>query len=102
MSDTIGSLIDKLITADLKMWNNQEIYYAIRHMDFPEFHKAYLSSEDDQKAIFECFKKVADLNVQRNQMIDEIDEKIIEIIKSALQGQDLDSGKYIQRKHKTY
>ena len=84
------------------MWNNQEIYYAIRHMDFPEFHKSYLSSEDDQKSIFECFKKVADLNVQRNQMIDEIDEKIIEIINSAVKGEDLDSGKYIQRKHKTY
>jgi len=102
MSDTIGSLIDKLITADLKMWNNQEIYYAIRHMDFHQFKAEYLSSEEKQRAIFECFKKVADLNVQRNQMIDEIDEKIIEIVNSAIAGENLDSGKFIQRKHKTY
>lgn len=102
MADTIGSLIDKLITADLKMWNNQEIYYAIRHMDFDQFKKEYLSNEKDQEAIFNCFKKVADLNVQRNLIIDEIDEKIIDIIKSGLSGKDLDDGNFIQRKHKTY
>ena len=52
MSDTIGSLVDKLITADLKMWNNQEIYYEIRHMDFAEFKQRYLSEEKNQEDIF--------------------------------------------------
>lgn len=47
-------------------------------------------------------KKCCDLNVQRNQLIDEVDEKLIEIIESSLSGEDLDIGKYIQRKHKTY
>jgi hypothetical protein len=102
MSDTIGSLVDKLITADLKMWNNQEIYYEIRHMEFPEFKERYLSSPEDQQAIFECFKKVADLNVQRNAIIDEIDEKIVEIVRAAVDGDNLDDGLFIQRKHKTY
>ena len=102
MSDTIGSLVDKLITADLKMWNNQEIYYEIRHMEFPEFKERYLSNDKNQKDIFECFKKVADLNVQRNSIIDEIDEKIVEIVKAAVNGDNLDEGLFIQRKHKTY
>ena len=34
--------------------------------------------------------------------IDEVDEKVVEIIKDAVSGSDLDSGKFIQRKHKTY
>jgi hypothetical protein len=102
MSDTIGSLVDKLITADLKMWNNQEIYYEIRHMDFAEFKQRYLSEEKDQEDIFNCFKKVADLNVQRNNIIDEIDEKIVEIIKDGVSGKDIDLEGYIQKKHKSY
>ena len=102
MSDTIGSLVDKLITADLKMWNNQEIYYEIRHMEFPEFKERYLSNDEDQQSIFECFKKVADLNVQRNGIIDEIDEKIVEIVRAAVSGDNLDEGLFIQRNHKTY
>ena len=99
MSDTIGSLVDKLITADLKMWNNQEIYYEIRHMDFAEFKQRYLSEEKDQEDIFNCFKKVADLNMQRNNIID---EKIVEIIKDGVSGKDIASQGYIQKKHKTY
>ena len=50
----------------------------------------------------EIFKKSCDLNVQRNQIIDEIDEKIIEIIEASSNGEELDDGKFIQRKHKTY
>jgi len=56
MSDTLGSLIDKLCTVDL----------------------------------------------QRNQFMDEIDQKVVEIVSDAVSGEDLDSGKHIQRKHKTY
>lgn len=26
MSDTLGNIIDKLVTVDVKMWNNQELY----------------------------------------------------------------------------
>ena len=40
--------------------------------------------------------------IQRNQLIDEVDEKIIEIVGEAVSGEDLDGGKFIQRKHKTY
>ncbi len=30
MADTLGTLVDKLTTVDLKMWNNQELLYEIR------------------------------------------------------------------------
>jgi len=102
MSDTLGGLIDKLVTIDLKMWNNQEILYEIRRMTFDEFKVKYWNTEDGAERLWEVLKKVCDLNVQRNQLIDEVDEKVIEIINDSVSGKDLDDGKYIQRKHKTY
>jgi len=101
MADTLGGLVDKLFTADSKMWCNQELLYKIRRMDFDEFKSRYENEENLEK-LYEVLKKCCDLNVQRSQLIDEIDEKIVEIIRDALNGADLDSGKHIQRKHKTY
>jgi hypothetical protein len=102
MADTLGSLVDKLFTADTKMWNNQEELYKIRKMTFEEYKKEYFQNEEGAIRLWECLKKACDLNVQRNQLIDEIDIKIVEMIKDAVSGEELDSGKYIQRKHKTY
>ena len=102
MADTLGSVVDKLITIDLKMWNNQELLYEIRRMSFDEFKEKYWSTEDGAEKLWAYLKKACDLNVQRNTLIDEIDEKIIEIIRDGLEGQELDGGKHIQRKHKTY
>lgn len=99
MSDTVGSLIDKLITVDMKMWSNQEILFKIRHMSFEEF-KQEISEENMLKLHFEKLKKCCDLNVQRNQIIDEIDELILKII--SLNAKDLENGNFIQKKHKTY
>jgi hypothetical protein len=102
MADTLGGLVDKLVTVDLKMWNNQELLYEVRRLSFEEFKKKYFESEDGVKLLWQCLGKACDLNVQRNQLIDEVDQKVIEIIKAALSGDDLDAGKFIQRKHKTY
>lgn len=102
MSDTLGSLIDKLFTIDTKMWNNQEEIYKIRKMDFDQYKKEYFTNEDGAKRLWESLKKATDLNVQRNQLIDEIDQKVIEMIKSSNSGAELDDGKFLQRKHKTY
>lgn len=102
MADTLGSLIDKLSTVDLKMWNNQELLYEIRRMSFEEYEEKYFKSKEGAQTLWACLKKCCDLNVQRNQLIDEVDEKVVEIIRSYLKGEDLDSGKFIQRKHKTY
>lgn len=102
MADTLGSLIDKLSTVDLKMWNNQELLYEIRRMSFDEYKSKYFDDKQGAEKLWACLKKCCDLNVQRNQLIDEIDEKVIEIVESKTKGEDLDSGKFIQRKHKTY
>ncbi len=102
MADTLGGLIDKLITIDMKMWDNQEFLYEVRRLPFEEFKDKYTSSEERQLDLFDSIKKCCDLNVQRNQLIDEVDEKIVEIVKAATSGEDLDAGKFIQRKHKTY
>lgn len=103
MSDTLGGLIDKLFTADMKMWVNQENFYVIRKMTFEEFAAKFIDTPEGQKMLYEYFKKACDLNVQRNAIIDEIDEKTIEIIKEAIKNPELlDNGKFIQRKHKTY
>jgi hypothetical protein len=102
MSDTLGTLVDKLTTVDLKMWNNQELLYEIRRMDFDEYKTKYFNTEDGANLLWETLKKACDLNVQRNQLINEIDEKIIDIINTKLSGEDLDNGKFLQRSHKTY
>jgi hypothetical protein len=102
MADTLGTLIDKLTTVDLKMWHNQELLYEIRRMTFDEYKKKYFNSESGAEILWDSLKKACDLNVQRNQIINEIDEKIIEIVNARLSGEDLDNGKFLQRSHKTY
>ena len=52
MADTLGGLIDKLITIDMKMWNNQEFLYKVRKMDFKEFEKTFASSSDTKLSLF--------------------------------------------------
>ena len=102
MADTLGTLIDKLTTVDLKMWNNQELLYEIRRMSFDEYKKKYFLTEEGAVKLWETLKRACDLNVQRNQLITEVDEKVIEIINAKLSGEDLDNGKFLQRSHKTY
>jgi hypothetical protein len=101
MADTVGSVIDKLFTVDMKLWNSQEFLYTIRRMTFEEFKGKYFSDESGATVLWDSLKKTCDLNVQRNQLIDEIDEIIVELVTHKLSGGDLDNGKFIQRKHKT-
>lgn len=102
MADTLGGLIDKLITIDMKMWNNQEFLYEVRRMSFDDFEEKLTSTKEARLSLFESIKKCCDLNAQRNQLIDEVDEKIVEMMGASIMGKDLDDGKHIQRKHKTY
>lgn len=102
MADTLGGLIDKLITVDMKMWNNQEFLYEVRRMEFEEFEKRFTQTSKDRQSLFNSIKLCCDLNVQRSQLIDEIDEKVVEMTTAATAGEDLDNGRYVQRKHKTY
>ena len=102
MADTLGGLIDKLCTVDLKMWNNQELIYEIRRMTFDEYKEKYFNNEHGAEVLWKGLAKACDLNIQRNQLMDEIDQKIVDLVKEGLSGKDLDDGKNIQRKHKTY
>ena len=102
MSDTLGGIVDKLITVDMKMWNNQELLYEIRRMTFEEYKEKYFSNEQGAQELWDSLKKACDLNVQRNQLINEIDAKIIEMMQSLVAGEELDNGKFLQRSHKTY
>ena len=102
MSDTLGTLIDKLITVDMKMWNNQELLYEIRRMTFDEYKNKYFDKIEGAEELWESLKKACDLNVQRNQLINEIDQKIIEMVEASQNGLELDNGKFLQRAHKTY
>jgi hypothetical protein len=101
MSDTIGSLIDKLATVNQKMFLVQEDLYVIRKMTFEEFKSAFNSDEGLQK-LYSAFKRATDLNVQRQAMILEVDKKIAEVVATAIKGGDLDNGTFIQDQHKTY
>ena len=102
MADTLGGLVDKLITIDMKMWTNQEFLHEVRRMTFQEFCQRFATTVEQKKSLYDSVKKCCDLNYQRNQLIDEIDEKILEIVRAGLNGENLDAGKFIQRKHKTY
>jgi hypothetical protein len=102
MADTLGTLIDKLITVDMKMWNNQEFLYEIRKMSFDEYRQKYFEATDGAELLWDKLKKACDLNVQRNQLINEIDTKIIEMVDAKSDGEELDNGKFLQRAHKTY
>ena len=101
MADTLGGLIDKLITIDMKMWTNQEFLYEVRRISFEEFEEKFVETDEQKLELFESLKKCCDLNYQRNQLIDEIDEKVVELVQAAVDGEELDAGKFIQRKHKT-
>lgn len=100
MSETIGGLVDKLQIVNLKMWNNQEFLYEIRKMTFEEYKQKYFADEQGAEKMWGFLKKACDLNVQRSQLIDEIDERIVELVKAVAEGQNIDE--FIQRKHKTY
>lgn len=102
VADTLGSLIDKLATTNQKMFVNQELLYEIRRMSFDEYKARYFADENGAKLLWETLKKACDLNVQRSALVSEVDTKIIEMIRAALAGKDLDDGAFLQRPHKTY
>lgn len=92
--DTLGSLIDKLITVNLKMWHNQETLYEIRRMNTREFFDRW---EGDLDGLHEVIKRCCDLNVQRNRLIDEIDRYMKRVAAGVIEAEDL-----VREQHKTY
>lgn len=102
MSDTVGQVIDKLLTADLKMWHNQEALYEVRRMSFEEFEERYGKSSETRREFWQIMKKVCDLNCQRNHQMVAVDERLIELVKAVIQGDDLVEAGFLQRPWKTY
>lgn len=100
MAETPGSLVDKLITVDMKMWVNQEFLYEVRKMDFSDFVEMYCRTDEQRRLLFDRLVKCCDLNVQRNRLIFELDEKLIDFGKAIREGQDLD--RFRANPHKTY
>ena len=100
MADTVGSLVDKLAIVNLKMWNNQEILYEIRRMTPEEFEEKY---EDDIKKVYQTIKICCDMNVLRNQLIDEVNDRFGSMV-LALGGtqKDIDSLRLRAPSHKSY
>jgi len=103
MADTIGSLVDKLATTNTKLFINQEFLHIIRRMEtFTEFQKKCLCSVEMQQELFASLQKVVDLNIQRTSLVNEVDAKIIALIRDGVAGKELDDGANLQRAHKTY
>jgi hypothetical protein len=102
MSDTIGALIDKLFTVDSKMWNNQELLYEIRRNDFEWFKEHFIDCDDSGLKLFTILKKCCDLNVQRTQLITEIDERLIKLVEDGVAGKDLHTPENVVDSHKSY
>jgi len=102
MSDTIGSLIDKLCTASHKMYDAQSELYVVRKMSFEEFKEQFGADDDKLKVLYDYFHRATNLNLQRQAMILEVDKKIVELVVASTKGDNLDNGVFIQDQHKTY
>jgi hypothetical protein len=61
MAETVGSLVDKLMTVAMKLWHQEEI--------------AHEPAADD-KTVAGAKRKINVLNNQRNALIQEIDEQL--------------------------
>ncbi|MEM3097474.1 MAG: hypothetical protein QXU32_01975 [Nitrososphaerales archaeon] len=92
--DTIGQLVDKLSIVNNKMWANQEIIYAIRRMSTEEFIKKW---GNNLEALHSIIKRCADLNCQRNRLMDEIDQRIVDALTGKIPIESLQA-----KQHKTY
>lgn len=100
VADTIGSLIDKLATINNKLFVSQDVLYEIRRMNFEQFKEHYIDSVDGAHKLWDILKKTCDLNFQRSEIISEVDQKIVEVVKAAVEGKSLEDA--VQKQHKTY
>lgn len=90
--DTLGSLVDKLVTVNLKMWHNQESLYEIRRMSQEDFEERYGNSIDEVR---EIVTRCCDLNVQRSRLMDAIDDHFQAVIRGHKSAEPM-------HQHKTY
>lgn len=99
--DSAGSLVDKISILNNKLWFKQDLLYKIRKMSEEEFLTEY-STKEKMIELFHVFKDATDLNFQRSALVNELDEKLIELVTAAVNGEDLNQPKFIARAHKSY
>lgn len=71
------------------MWHNQERLYEIRRMDLDEFIQRY---DGKLKELHAIIKRCCDLNVQRAELMDEIDKFMASVTGRSV----------VREQHKTY
>jgi len=96
--ETIGQIVDKLSIVNLKTWNAQDVIYKLRHMSWEEFQE-HFRSEEGCREVYDMIKKSCDLNYQRSQLVTELDEKLVQLVKSVIDGT---AQNFVQNQHKTY
>ena len=92
--DTLGNLVDKLVTVNLKMWHNQENLYEIRRMTEKDFRDKWGA---DLGGLRDVIGRCCDLNVQRSKLMDEIDKFFRDAISGKVEHDGL-----VREQHKTY
>ena len=76
MSDSLGTLVDALITTATKLWHVQDEVYAYDRMSPEEY--AQLPPGQTQRT----FKRLAQLNVARNELMTTIDTCLADAVRT--------------------
>lgn len=93
--DTLGNLVDKLAIVTTRMWHAQDDLYRYRRMTKDEWREEF---KDDPDRVRHTLVRACELNLQRNQLMDEIDQ----LVSSMATMSDEERAKLVQRKHKMY
>lgn len=93
--DTFGNLMDKLAIVTVRMWHAQDDLYRYRRMSKDEWRNEF---KDDPDRVRHTLVRACELNLQRNQLMDEIDQ----IFQDALTMNEEERAKLVQKKHKSY
>lgn len=93
--DTVGSLYDKLAIVTTRMWHAQDDLYRYRRMGSKEWAKEFGDNPDHVR---KTLVRACELNLQRNQLIDEIDSLLARMFEMDPE----ERRKLYQPKHKMY
>jgi hypothetical protein len=93
--DTPGALFDKLAIVTTRMWHAQDDLYRFRRMGSEEWTKEF--GEDPDK-VRKILSRACELNLQRNQIMDEIDNLMVNMLNMSVE----ERKKLYQPKHKMY
>lgn len=93
--DTFGNLVDKLSIVTVRMWHAQDDLYRYRRMTNEEWDEEF---KDDSLKVKHTLTRACDLNLQRNQLMEEIDKLFTE----ALSMDEEERKKLLRPQHKNY